>query len=199
MNSTTAASSPSVHLLLPLRWRRPCREASSSFARSARPLLGRLDHEGAETLDRPRLLRELRPEVAVELRPEPPTAPRSVPFARATAPGRRRPRPGAASSRRRTVRIAPRPEREHGLETPQSRAHLSPASLSRSPISSSDAPWKTGVLASKPRICDAHPRCVSRICPTFIREGTPSGFSTMSTGGSRPEGRACPPRARSGR
>ena len=28
----------------------------------------------------------------------------------------------------------------------------------------------------------AHPRWVSRIWPTFIREGTPSGLSTMSTG-----------------
>jgi len=25
------------------------------------------------------------------------------------------------------------------------------------------------------------PRCVSRTCPTFIREGTPSGFKTIST------------------
>ena len=28
----------------------------------------------------------------------------------------------------------------------------------------------------------AQPRCVSRIWPTFMRDGTPSGFSTMSTG-----------------
>src|SRR3970282_310949 len=28
----------------------------------------------------------------------------------------------------------------------------------------------------------AHPRWVSRICPTFMRLGTPSGFNTMSTG-----------------
>ena len=33
-----------------------------------------------------------------------------------------------------------------------------------------------------PRCFAAHPRWVSRICPMFIREGTPSGFRTMSTG-----------------
>ena len=52
---------------------------------------------------------------------------------------------------------------------------------------SRSAPWKTGVLASNPRIRAAHPRWVSRICPTFIRDGTPSGLRTMSTG--RPSGR----------
>src|SRR5207237_838721 len=61
-------------------------------------------------------------------------------------------------------------------------AQLSPASLSSTPISVSSAPWKTGVLASKPNRFAAQPRCVSRICPTFMRLGTPSGFSTMSTG-----------------
>ena len=33
-----------------------------------------------------------------------------------------------------------------------------------------------------PRPAQAQPRCVSRICPTFMRLGTPSGFSTISTG-----------------
>ncbi|MNL33126.1 hypothetical protein D3C87_1550200 [compost metagenome] len=33
-----------------------------------------------------------------------------------------------------------------------------------------------------PRLCAAQPKCTSRICPMFIREGTPSGFRTMSTG-----------------
>ena len=28
----------------------------------------------------------------------------------------------------------------------------------------------------------AHPRCVSNTCPTFIREGTPSGLKIISTG-----------------
>ena len=28
----------------------------------------------------------------------------------------------------------------------------------------------------------AQPRCVSKTCPTFIRDGTPSGFKTTSTG-----------------
>src|ERR1700731_4113290 len=32
-----------------------------------------------------------------------------------------------------------------------------------------------------PRPAQAQPRCVSRIWPTFIRLGTPSGLSTMST------------------
>src|SRR5205809_131107 len=33
-----------------------------------------------------------------------------------------------------------------------------------------------------PNSLEAQPRWVSRICPTFIREGTPSGFKTISTG-----------------
>ncbi len=49
-------------------------------------------------------------------------------------------------------------------------------------ISSSLAPSKTGVTAWKPRTAAAQPRWVSRIWPTFIRLGTPSGLSTMSTG-----------------
>src|SRR5213083_3578 len=72
-----------------------------------------------------------------------------------------------------------------GRRTPScsaSAAQVSPASRSSTPISVSSAPWKTGVLASKPRMRAAHPRCVSRIWPTFMREGTPSGLSTMSTG-----------------
>src|ERR1700675_710190 len=32
-----------------------------------------------------------------------------------------------------------------------------------------------------PRPAQAQPRCVSRIWPTFMRLGTPSGLSTMST------------------
>jgi len=34
----------------------------------------------------------------------------------------------------------------------------------------------------RPSWCDAQPRWVSRICPTFMRLGTPSGFRTRSTG-----------------
>src|SRR5216110_1873741 len=63
-----------------------------------------------------------------------------------------------------------------------SAAHVSPASRSSTPISVSSAPWKTGVLASKPRMVAAQPRWVSRIWPTFIRDGTPNGLRTMSTG-----------------
>src|SRR6266540_1404612 len=33
----------------------------------------------------------------------------------------------------------------------------------------------------RPRPAQAQPRWVSRICPTFMRLGTPSGLSTMST------------------
>ena len=49
-------------------------------------------------------------------------------------------------------------------------------------ISPSFAPSKTGVAKWSPRAWAAQPRCVSRICPTFIRDGTPSGLSTISTG-----------------
>jgi hypothetical protein len=44
------------------------------------------------------------------------------------------------------------------------------------------APSNTGVTAWKPSTLAAQPRWVSRICPTFIRLGTPSGLSRMSTG-----------------
>ena len=43
-------------------------------------------------------------------------------------------------------------------------------------------PSNTGVANFKPRIFAAQPRCVSSTWPTFMREGTPSGFNTMSTG-----------------
>ncbi len=33
-----------------------------------------------------------------------------------------------------------------------------------------------------PRPFAAQPKCVSSTWPTFMRDGTPSGFSTMSTG-----------------
>ena len=57
-----------------------------------------------------------------------------------------------------------------------------PASRSSRPISFSLAPWKTGVLAVKPSSRAHQPRWVSRIWPTFMRLGTPSGLRTMSTG-----------------
>ncbi len=49
-------------------------------------------------------------------------------------------------------------------------------------ISDSEAPSKTGVEKYSPSALAAQPRWVSRIWPTFIREGTPSGLSTISTG-----------------
>ncbi len=57
-----------------------------------------------------------------------------------------------------------------------------PASLRHLRISSSLAPSNTGVMALKPSFAAAQPRCVSRIWPTFMRLGTPSGLSRMSTG-----------------
>src|SRR4030095_10348579 len=56
------------------------------------------------------------------------------------------------------------------------------ASRRRTLISFSLAPSKTGVAKCSPRTRAAQPRCVSRICPTFMREGTPRGFKTISTG-----------------
>ena len=49
--------------------------------------------------------------------------------------------------------------------------------------------------AARPSTRAPQPRCVSRICPTFMRLGTPSGLSTMSTGRAVLRGTACPPRA----
>ena len=43
-------------------------------------------------------------------------------------------------------------------------------------------PSKTGVANFSPSSLAAQPKCVSNTCPTFMREGTPSGFKTMSTG-----------------
>ena len=43
-------------------------------------------------------------------------------------------------------------------------------------------PSNTGVANFRPSSLAAQPRCVSSTWPTFMREGTPSGFSTMSTG-----------------
>ena len=42
--------------------------------------------------------------------------------------------------------------------------------------------WRIVRVAEKPSLRAAQPRCVSRIWPTFIREGTPRGFKTISTG-----------------
>ena len=46
---------------------------------------------------------------------------------------------------------------------------------------SSLAPSKTGQIAWNPSLAAAQPRWVSRIWPTFIRLGTPSGFRRIST------------------
>ena len=58
------------------------------------------------------------------------------------------------------------------------------SSFSRSGLASCcrDDRLSTASPTCRPRPAQAQPRCVSRICPTFMRLGTPSGFSTMSTG-----------------
>ena len=58
-----------------------------------------------------------------------------------------------------------------------------PARESSPRISSSLAPSKTGVAKRRPSALPAQPRWVSRIWPTFMRLGTPSGLRTISTGG----------------
>ena len=58
----------------------------------------------------------------------------------------------------------------------------SPACSSQFLISISVAPSNTGVAKYSPSACAAQPRCVSRIWPTFMRDGTPSGLRTISTG-----------------
>ncbi len=49
-------------------------------------------------------------------------------------------------------------------------------------MSPSVAPSNTGVIAWKPSFAPAQPRCVSRIWPTFMRLGTPSGLSMIWIG-----------------
>jgi hypothetical protein len=45
-----------------------------------------------------------------------------------------------------------------------------------------DAPSNAGGMHAHAELARGEPRCVSRIWPTFMRLGTPSGLSTMSTG-----------------
>ena len=59
---------------------------------------------------------------------------------------------------------------------------LRPASSSKSSISVSAAPSNTGVATFHPSALAAIPKCTSKTWPKFIREGTPNGFSTISTG-----------------
>ncbi len=42
-------------------------------------------------------------------------------------------------------------------------------------------PSNTGVAKRMPSNLAAQPKCVSNTWPTFIREGTPNGFKTIST------------------
>ena len=48
-------------------------------------------------------------------------------------------------------------------------------------IISFDADWNTGVAYHSSSLSPAQPSWVSMIWPRFIRDGTPSGFSTTST------------------
>ena len=48
-------------------------------------------------------------------------------------------------------------------------------------MEASVAPSNTGDITLNPSAWAAKPRWVSKICPRFILEGTPMGFSTMST------------------
>ena len=57
-----------------------------------------------------------------------------------------------------------------------------PASAIISWISSQVAPSNTGVAVYTPNFLAAIPKCISKTCPGFIREGTPSGLSKISTG-----------------
>ena len=57
-----------------------------------------------------------------------------------------------------------------------------PTFLSSSSISASVAPSNTGVAIFQPNSRVAAPKCTSNTCPKFIREGTPNGFNTTSTG-----------------
>ena len=52
----------------------------------------------------------------------------------------------------------------------------------RSSIRTSVALSNTGVLYLSPNALAAQPKCVSSSCPRFIRDGTPIGFNTMSSG-----------------
>ena len=49
-------------------------------------------------------------------------------------------------------------------------------------MSFSFAPSKTGVMTFQPSSAAARPRWTSSTCPMFIRDGTPRGFKTMSSG-----------------
>ena len=56
------------------------------------------------------------------------------------------------------------------------------ASLRYSRTFFSGMPSNTGVATLMPSFLQAQPRCVSSTCPTFMREGTPSGFRQISIG-----------------
>ena len=62
-----------------------------------------------------------------------------------------------------------------------------PASSIISSISEMWAPSNTGVATYSPNFLAAIPICNSKICPKFIRDGTPWGLSIISTG--RPSGK----------
>ena len=59
---------------------------------------------------------------------------------------------------------------------------VNPASFNNSSISGSEAPSNTGVDTLYPNVLAAAPKWTSRICPKFIRDGIPNGFSKISIG-----------------
>ena len=122
--------------------------------------------------------------------------PRQLQHARRCPPRARRRRPATRPARRRAdCRRAPAVwassrsahillEGPLAIDRPQLLAQLRGLAAGRGDLSSISPIWR-------PRLAQAQPRWVSRIWPTFMRLGTPSGFSTMSTGG-RPRDTACP-------
>ena len=57
-----------------------------------------------------------------------------------------------------------------------------PASAIISAKSACVSPSNTGVATLTPNFLAAIPKWISKICPIFIREGTPSGFNMISIG-----------------
>ncbi len=107
-------------------------------------------------------------------------------------PRARRRTPASPSARRATGSAPARPAPRRSCRRSRCRTarRRSSFSLARSSPSCRQSPgpcrlaWMSSSIAPicLPRPRAAQPRCVSKICPTFIRLGTPSGLSTMSTG-----------------
>ena len=123
----------------------------------------------------------MQPDLAGACRGPPASAcPRCPPRARRRTPASRSGCPCAGSRRARPA-ARRRDRRDVAGEDPRRRR--CPSACSRS--SDAAAAWRYSSTSSPtclPSAAQAQPRCVSRIWPTFMRDGTPSGLSTMSTG-----------------